>query len=85
MVLYGLYLYIIICYMKEILMQCISTVGERVEFHIISCNIETLESNGMLNSLLPHYRINFYLSRYEVEIGLYVNFEMWWNVKFQAK
>lgn len=77
MVLYGLYLYIIICYMKEILMQCISTVGERVEFYIIS--------NGMLNSLLPHYRINFYLSRYEVEIGLYVNFKMWWNVKFQAK
>jgi hypothetical protein len=31
------------------------------------------------------YKINFYLSTYEFEIGLYINFEKWCNAKFQAK
>jgi hypothetical protein len=31
------------------------------------------------------YKINFYLSPYEFDIGLYVNFGKWWNVKFEAK
>jgi len=31
------------------------------------------------------YRINLYLPPYEFEIGLYMNFGKWWNVKFQAK
>jgi hypothetical protein len=30
-------------------------------------------------------RINFHLLPYEFEIGLYVNFGKWWNIKFQAK
>ena len=62
MVVYGLYLYIIVGYTREILMCCISTVGERVEKHVI----------------------NFHLPHYEFEICLYVNFEKWWNVKFQV-
>jgi hypothetical protein len=40
MVVYELYLYIIVDYMREILMCCISTVGERVEEYIISCKVE---------------------------------------------
>jgi hypothetical protein len=28
------------------------------------------------------YGIDFHLSPYELKIGLYVNFENWWNVKF---
>jgi hypothetical protein len=31
------------------------------------------------------YRINFHPLSYEFEIGLHVNFEKWWNVKFQSK
>jgi len=31
------------------------------------------------------YGINFHLPPYEFEIGLYVNLEKLWNVKFQAK
>ena len=41
MVVYGLYLYIIVDYMREILMFCISTVEELVEERIISCKEET--------------------------------------------
>ena len=41
MVVYGLYLYIIVGYTREILMCCISTVGERVEEHAISYEVET--------------------------------------------
>jgi len=37
----GLYLYIIIGYMREILMCYISTVGEWVEERVISCKVET--------------------------------------------
>jgi hypothetical protein len=40
MVPYGLYLCIIIGYTREILICCISTVGERVEEHVISCKVE---------------------------------------------
>jgi hypothetical protein len=41
MVVYGLYLYIIIGYTREILMCCISTMGERVGERDISCKVET--------------------------------------------
>jgi hypothetical protein len=41
MVVYGLYLYTIVGYMREILMFCISTVGEWVEERVISCKVET--------------------------------------------
>jgi len=41
MIVYRLYLYIIIGYTREILMRCISTVGERDEERVISCKIET--------------------------------------------
>ena len=40
MVKYGLYLVIIVGYTREILMYYISTVGERVEEHVISCKVE---------------------------------------------
>ena len=40
MVVYGLYLYIIVDYTREIFMFCISTVGESVEERIISCKVE---------------------------------------------
>jgi len=41
MVVYGLYLYTIIGYTREILMRCISTVGERDEERVVSCKLET--------------------------------------------
>jgi hypothetical protein len=41
MVIYGLYLYIIVGYMRDILMCCISTMGERIEERVISCKVET--------------------------------------------
>jgi hypothetical protein len=41
MVVYVLYLYIIVGYTREILMCCISTVGERIEERVISCKVET--------------------------------------------
>jgi len=41
MVVYGLYLYIIVGYTREILMCCIYTVEERVEEHVINCKVET--------------------------------------------
>ena len=66
MVVYGLYLYIIIGYTREVLMCCICIVGERVEERVISCKVE-----------FEIYRINFHLLPYEFEIGLYVNFEKW--------
>ena len=40
MFVYELYLYSIVDYTREILMCCISTVGERVEERIISCKVE---------------------------------------------
>ena len=43
MVAYELYLYIIVDYIREILMCCISTIGEWVEERVISCKVETLE------------------------------------------
>ena len=70
MVIYGLYLYIIVAYRREILMCCISTVGERVEERVISYKVEYR---------MVIYRINFYLPHYEFKIGLYVNFEKWWD------
>ena len=71
MVVYGLYLYIIVCYTRE--MCCISTKGSEFVERVISCKVET--QNG-------DYRINFHLQPYKFEIGLYVNFEKWWNIKF---
>ena len=41
MVIYGLYVYIIVGYTREILMCCIPTVGERVEEYVISYKVET--------------------------------------------
>jgi hypothetical protein len=41
MVVYGLYLCVIVDYMRDILMFCISTVGESVEERVISCKVET--------------------------------------------
>ena len=41
MVIYGIYLYIIVGHMKEILMCCIYFIREQVEEHTISCNVET--------------------------------------------
>jgi hypothetical protein len=41
MVVYGLYLYIIVGYAREILIYCISTVGEWVEERVIICKVET--------------------------------------------
>jgi hypothetical protein len=41
MVVYGLYLYIIVGYTREILMCCISIVRERVEERVISYKVET--------------------------------------------
>ena len=41
MVVYELYLYIIVGYMREILMCCVSTIGERAEERVISCKVET--------------------------------------------
>jgi hypothetical protein len=35
MIVYELYFYIIVGYTREILMCCISNVGERVEEHVI--------------------------------------------------
>jgi len=40
MVVYGLYLYIIVGHTRQILMCCISTVGEWVEELVISCEVE---------------------------------------------
>ena len=77
MVVYGLYLYIIVGYTREILMCCISTVGERVEERVISCKVETY--SAMI------YGINFHLLPYEFKIDVYVNFGKRWNIKFQAK
>jgi len=31
------------------------------------------------------YKNNFYLPPYEFKIDLYINFEKWLNIKFQAK
>ena len=45
MVVYGLYLYTIIGYTREILMRCISTVRERVEDRVISYKVETLHGD----------------------------------------
>ena len=41
MVVYGLYLYIIVGYTREIFVCCISIIGERVEERVISCKVET--------------------------------------------
>jgi hypothetical protein len=41
MVVYGLYLYIMVGHITEILMCCISTVGELVKERVISCKVET--------------------------------------------
>ena len=41
MVKYGLYLVIIVGYTREILLCCISNVGERVEERVISCKLES--------------------------------------------
>jgi hypothetical protein len=68
--------YIIVGYTRNLLMCYISTIGERVKEHGISCKIETWHGK---------HRINFYLPSCEFEIGLYVNFGKLWNVKFQAK
>jgi len=72
MVVYELYLYIIIGYMREIFKFCISTVGKWVEERIISCKVDDLYNQ--IQNLPP----------YEFAIHLYLNFEKW-NVKFQAK
>ena len=40
MVVYGLYLYIIVGYTREILMCYISTADEQVEERAISCKLE---------------------------------------------
>jgi len=45
MVVYGLYLYISVGYTREILMRCISTVDERIEECVISCEVETSNSD----------------------------------------
>jgi hypothetical protein len=71
------YIVYFIGHIREILMCYVSTVGERVEEHVVSCKLETC-------SMMIH-KINFHLSPYEFEIGLYVNFEKLWNIKFQAK
>jgi len=70
MIVYELYLYIIVSYTREILMCCIPTVREQVEEHFISYKVEYR---------MVIYRINFYLPHYEFKIGLYVNFEKWWD------
>ena len=41
MVVYGLYLSIIVGYMRDILVFCISTVGEQAEECVISWKVET--------------------------------------------
>ena len=40
MVVYGLYLYIIVGYTREIPICCISTIWKRVEERVISCKVE---------------------------------------------
>jgi hypothetical protein len=40
MIVYGLYLYIIVGYTREVPMCCISIVRERVEEHVINDKIE---------------------------------------------
>jgi hypothetical protein len=55
------YIYILLLTIWEILMCCISTVGERVKEGVISCKIETHD--------MVIYRINFHLTPYEFEMG----------------
>jgi hypothetical protein len=43
MIAYGLYLYIIIGYTRDILKCCIFTVEERVKEHVISCKSRNIE------------------------------------------
>ena len=53
MIVYGLYVYIILGYTREILMCCISTVGERVKEYVISCKIETYNGDLKGADLVP--------------------------------
>jgi hypothetical protein len=51
---------------------------------ILMCCISTIEER-VEEHVISFYRINFHLSHYKFHIGLYVNIEKWWNVKFFAK
>jgi hypothetical protein len=74
MILYGIYLYIIVGHIREILIcYTYNSIVKRVQERIISWRIEMI------------YIINFHHSSYEFEIDLYVNLGKLWNDKFQTK
>jgi hypothetical protein len=61
--------------------MCILLLAVR---EILMCCIYTVEER-VEERVISFYRINFHLSHYEFHIGLYVNIEKQWNVKFFAK
>jgi hypothetical protein len=77
MILCEICLYTIIGNMWETSICYIFTIEEWAEECLISCRLETYISLT--------YKIISHAPPYEFEIGLYLRFEKWWNVKFQAK
>jgi hypothetical protein len=63
------------------------TIGRMWNISIhYTCTIEGTNRNHVINCVVwGHIKTIFVLSLYQIEIDLFLNIEMWWNIKLQDK